>query len=79
MKPRLCNTTLSLALAAAAAAGCSGGAAVASNPRSPSTRSRKIANCTAAAAWGYLDGEDPYSWGADFVITQPQELLTVLA
>jgi 2-phosphoglycolate phosphatase len=33
---------------------------------------------TVAAAWGYLDGENPHAWGADFVVARPQDLLTAL-
>lgn len=33
---------------------------------------------TIAAGWGYLDGEDPHAWGADFVIARPQDLLPLL-
>ncbi|MGA8279197.1 MAG: HAD-IA family hydrolase [Rhodanobacteraceae bacterium] len=29
---------------------------------------------TIAAAWGYLDGGDPATWGADIVVGTPQEL-----
>lgn len=34
---------------------------------------------TIAAAWGYLDGGDPATWGADLVVDTPQTLLSVLA
>ncbi len=34
---------------------------------------------TVAVTWGYLDGQDPHAWNADFVIATPQELLTILA
>ncbi len=34
---------------------------------------------TVAVTWGYLDGEDPRTWNADFVIASPQELLPILA
>lgn len=27
-----------------------------------------------AAAWGYLDGGDPYGWGADYVVDAPADL-----
>ena len=33
---------------------------------------------TVAAGWGYLNGEDPHEWGADFVIAKPQDLLLAL-
>lgn len=33
---------------------------------------------TVAAAWGYLDGGDPYSWGADVVLDTPKQLLAWL-
>lgn len=33
---------------------------------------------TVAAGWGYLDGENPHDWGADFVIARPQDLLPAL-
>lgn len=33
---------------------------------------------TIAAAWGYLDGEDPHTWGADLVLATPQTLLPAL-
>ncbi|MBN8888609.1 MAG: phosphoglycolate phosphatase [Rudaea sp.] len=33
---------------------------------------------TVAAAWGYLDGEDPHAWGADIVIAKPHDLLPAL-
>ena len=29
---------------------------------------------TIAAAWGYLDGDDPHSWGADRVVELPSDL-----
>lgn len=32
---------------------------------------------TVAAAWGYLNGENPYEWGADFVFESPRDLLTL--
>lgn len=34
---------------------------------------------TIAAAWGYLDGGDPHSWGADQVVASPSGLLAALA
>lgn len=33
---------------------------------------------TVAAAWGYLNGGDPYTWGADAVLSSPCELLQLL-
>lgn len=33
---------------------------------------------TAVAAWGYLNGGNPESWGADWTIAQPQDLLRFL-
>jgi len=33
---------------------------------------------TIAVGWGYLDGEDPHAWGADHVIAEPLDLLSVL-
>jgi phosphoglycolate phosphatase len=33
---------------------------------------------TVAAAWGYLDGEDPHEWGADIVVAAPRDLLPAL-
>jgi len=33
---------------------------------------------TVAAGWGYLDGEDPHDWNADFVAASPRELLVAL-
>ncbi len=33
---------------------------------------------TVAAAWGYLDGENPQEWGADCVVAKPHELLAAL-
>jgi N-acetyl-D-muramate 6-phosphate phosphatase len=33
---------------------------------------------TVAAAWGYLDGEDPHAWGADLVARTPDELIDAL-
>ncbi len=33
---------------------------------------------TVAAAWGYLDGEDPADWGADHVLARPADLLGLL-
>ncbi|MEE4184373.1 MAG: HAD-IA family hydrolase, partial [Gammaproteobacteria bacterium] len=33
---------------------------------------------TVAVSWGYIiPGEDPASWGADYMITKPEELLTL--
>lgn len=34
---------------------------------------------TIAAAWGYLDGGDPHTWGADQVVAAPSGLLAALA
>ena len=34
---------------------------------------------TIAAAWGYLDGEDAATWGADIVLERPHDLLAALA
>ncbi|MBS0557316.1 MAG: phosphoglycolate phosphatase [Proteobacteria bacterium] len=34
---------------------------------------------TIAAAWGYLDGEDPRDWGADQVIDSPSQLVPAFA
>jgi phosphoglycolate phosphatase len=33
---------------------------------------------TIAAAWGYIDGEDPRAWGADLVLMTPHALLPAL-
>jgi phosphoglycolate phosphatase len=33
---------------------------------------------TVAVQWGYLDGGDPYAWGADAVVAHPRELLGLL-
>ena len=33
---------------------------------------------TAAVRWGYLNGGDPVSWNADWVVAQPRELLLCL-
>lgn len=33
---------------------------------------------TAAAGWGYLNGGDPGSWNADWILEQPQDLLRLL-
>lgn len=33
---------------------------------------------TIAAGWGYLDGEDPHTWGADCVVESPAGLLAAL-
>jgi len=33
---------------------------------------------TIAAGWGYLDGDDPYAWGADMVLSAPLALLPAL-
>lgn len=39
---------------------------------------RHAGTMTIAAAWGYLDGEDPHSWGADCVVATPAALLHAL-
>jgi phosphoglycolate phosphatase len=39
---------------------------------------RRAGTMTAAAAWGYLDGENPQDWQADVVVATPQGLLTAL-
>ncbi len=39
---------------------------------------RRAGMRTFAAAWGYLDGEDPHAWGADRVIAAPRDLLRAL-
>lgn len=39
---------------------------------------RRAGMGTVAAAWGYLDGEDPRDWQADRVVAQPSELLATL-
>lgn len=33
---------------------------------------------TVAVAWGYLDGGDPHTWGADAVVQTPHELIALL-
>ena len=33
---------------------------------------------TVAVQWGYLDGGDPYAWGADVVVTHPRDLVMLL-
>ena len=33
---------------------------------------------TIAAGWGYLDGGDPHTWGADHVLDAPSDLLATL-
>lgn len=33
---------------------------------------------TVAVSWGYLDGGDPHSWGADAVVDRPTELADLL-
>jgi N-acetyl-D-muramate 6-phosphate phosphatase len=38
---------------------------------------RRAGMRTVAAAWGYLNGEDPHDWGADFVFDSPRDLLTI--
>lgn len=32
----------------------------------------------AAVRWGYLNGDDPSAWGADYLIEQPRDLLRLL-
>jgi 2-phosphoglycolate phosphatase len=39
---------------------------------------RRAGMATVAAAWGYLDGEDPRDWQADRVVAQPSDLLAAL-
>jgi len=39
---------------------------------------RRAGMSTVAAAWGYLNGEDPLGWSADRVVAQPSELLATL-
>lgn len=39
---------------------------------------RRAGTMTIAAAWGYLDGEDPHTWGADCVVATPAALLHAL-
>jgi phosphoglycolate phosphatase len=34
---------------------------------------------TIAAGWGYLDGGDPHTWGADLVVDDPRALIAALA
>ncbi|MEO8673715.1 MAG: phosphoglycolate phosphatase [Tahibacter sp.] len=34
---------------------------------------------TIVAAWGYLDGEDPFDWNADLIVASPRELIAKLA
>jgi N-acetyl-D-muramate 6-phosphate phosphatase len=33
---------------------------------------------TVAVSWGYLDGGDPHTWGADVVLAHPAELVALL-
>jgi phosphoglycolate phosphatase len=33
---------------------------------------------TVAVSWGYLDGGDPRSWGADAVVDEPAQLAALL-
>jgi phosphoglycolate phosphatase len=33
---------------------------------------------TVAVSWGYLDGGDPRSWGADAVVDEPSQLAALL-
>jgi phosphoglycolate phosphatase len=39
---------------------------------------QRAGTMTVAAAWGYLDGEDPLGWGADCVVAMPAGLLAAL-
>jgi 2-phosphoglycolate phosphatase len=39
---------------------------------------RRAGMATVAAAWGYLDGEDPADWNADRIVARPSELLATL-
>jgi len=39
---------------------------------------RRAGTMTVAAGWGYLDGEDSLTWGADCVAATPVALLSVL-
>ena len=39
---------------------------------------RSAGMLTVAAAWGYLDGDDPAQWGADLVAASPQVLMRAL-
>jgi phosphoglycolate phosphatase len=39
---------------------------------------RRAGMRTIAAAWGYLDGEDAATWGADAIAERPHDLLPVL-
>jgi N-acetyl-D-muramate 6-phosphate phosphatase len=39
---------------------------------------RRAGMITVAAAWGYLDGEDAASWGADHVAATPADLVPIL-
>ena len=39
---------------------------------------QRAGTMTIAAAWGYLDGENPHNWGADCVVATPAALLSVL-
>jgi 2-phosphoglycolate phosphatase len=40
---------------------------------------RRAGMRTIAAAWGYLDGDDPDNWGADQVLNTPDQVLAALA
>ena len=39
---------------------------------------RRAGMGTVAAAWGYLDGEDPRSWQADCIVARPVDLLAAI-
>lgn len=39
---------------------------------------RRAGALAVAAGWGYLNGEDPLTWGADAVAATPRELLSLL-
>ncbi|MEO8803830.1 MAG: HAD-IA family hydrolase [Rudaea sp.] len=39
---------------------------------------QKAQTMTVAAAWGYLDGDDAHTWGADLVVQSPAQLLPAL-
>jgi phosphoglycolate phosphatase len=40
---------------------------------------RAAAMKAAVAGWGYLNGGNPESWNADYLLKQPRDLLQVLA
>jgi len=42
------------------------------------TAGRAAGLYTVAVRWGYLDGGDPDSWGADAVLDHPRELAELL-